>query len=518
MDSSGSKHLLSICSLRTTYRLPMRVVQLSRDPPLTKRAMCGIIRISAEKPAHPVVRATRHDFFGACMRRHRSSCFAASGLAGVLASACLNAQKPPAIRQLGPLDRFSADSLASAAEVVAVSGGRAFVNDITGRRVVLFDSTLTHPIVVADTTSATVDAYGSAAASLIRYRGDSALLIAPASLSMLVLAPNGKVARVMATPRPNAQALGPGSWGAPGIDARGRLLYFDGGGNLPGVTMLQPGVEVAADGEIVDPRFRAAVAAGFIGPSTQHTDSAFIVRVDLATRALDTVTSVRIPKAKRVLKADANHALVAIETTPDPLPIVDAWAITSDGSVAIVRGRDYHVDWIDGDGRRSTSPKMPFEWKQVSDAHKETLIDSAVKAWQATFDRVVEARRNPGGAGGSGRGGASGGRGGGGGGAGAATDMAPNVAVRPALGDLPDYVPPFTEGAARADADGNLWVRTTTSVDGRPVYDIVNRRGELVDRVQLPAFRTIAGFGPGVIYMAVQDKAGIVHLERAKIK
>ena len=69
-----------------------------------------------------------------------------------------------------------------------------------------------------------------------------------------------------------------------------------------------------------------------------------------------------------------------------------------------------------------------------------------------------------------------------------------------------------------ADADGNLWIRTTTIVEGQPVYDIVNREGELFDRVQLPSFRTIAGFGPGVIYMAVQDSAHIVHLERARLK
>ena len=55
-------------------------------------------------------------------------------------------------------------------------------------------------------------------------------------------------------------------------------------------------------------------------------------------------------------------------------------------------------------------------------------------------------------------------------------------------------------------------------VQGQPVYDIVNRRGELVDRVQLPAFRTIAGFGPGVVYMAVKDSAGVVLLERARLK
>jgi hypothetical protein len=55
-------------------------------------------------------------------------------------------------------------------------------------------------------------------------------------------------------------------------------------------------------------------------------------------------------------------------------------------------------------------------------------------------------------------------------------------------------------------------------VSGQPVYDIVNRRGELSDRVQLPPFRTIAGFAPGFVYMAVKDSTGVVHLERARVK
>ena len=55
-------------------------------------------------------------------------------------------------------------------------------------------------------------------------------------------------------------------------------------------------------------------------------------------------------------------------------------------------------------------------------------------------------------------------------------------------------------------------------VKGQPVYDVVNKQGQIVDRVQLPPFRTIAGFGPGVIYMAVQDSTKAVHLERARIK
>jgi hypothetical protein len=50
------------------------------------------------------------------------------------------------------------------------------------------------------------------------------------------------------------------------------------------------------------------------------------------------------------------------------------------------------------------------------------------------------------------------------------------------------------------------------------VYDVVNRKGELIDRVQLPLNRVLAGFGAnGVVYLAVRDGT-TAHLEKARIK
>jgi len=86
------------------------------------------------------------------------------------------------------------------------------------------------------------------------------------------------------------------------------------------------------------------------------------------------------------------------------------------------------------------------------------------------------------------------------------------------LDEIADYVPPFAEGAVRADAEGNVWIRTSTMKGDRPVYDVANRKGEIIDRVQLPAFRTIAGFGPGVVYLAVKEATGGVKLERVRIR
>lgn len=48
------------------------------------------------------------------------------------------------------------------------------------------------------------------------------------------------------------------------------------------------------------------------------------------------------------------------------------------------------------------------------------------------------------------------------------------------------------------------------------IYDIVNREGQLVERVQLPPGRTLVGFGKGgVVYLANREGRGMV-LERAR--
>jgi hypothetical protein len=85
--------------------------------------------------------------------------------------------------------------------------------------------------------------------------------------------------------------------------------------------------------------------------------------------------------------------------------------------------------------------------------------------------------------------------------------------------ELPDYKPAFAAGGARADADGNVWVRTiATKPMAGPVYDVIDRSGKLVDRVMLPAGSAIAGFGPGrVVYLGRRDATGL-HLQRATVK
>ena len=420
------------------------------------------------------------------------------------------------MRQIGRLEHVSADSIAfrSISTALPMPGGRVMVNDMTGRRAVILDSTLSRLTPAADTTSATANAYGTSWATLVRYRGDSALLIAPSTLSMLVLAPNGSTAHVLAIPRPNdAQLLGE----ALGLDTRGRLVY-PGSRGTGGILMLNLGMQLLQDGKPTDVmRILQQNSDGGIRVGKFEADSSVVVRVDLESRAVDSAAWVRIPKYIREITVDNEGKVTSIVTTPDPLPVTDQWALLRDGTIAIVRGRDYHIDWVDASGKVMSSPKLPFDWKKVDDARKTALIDSTVADLQKILDDITASRLAGSGRGGAGGSSAGSGRGGGAGDGRRPGQLVPLIAARANLNDLPDYFPPFNERAVTADADDNVWVRTTQTADNRPVYDVINRRGELIDRVQLPAFRTIAGFGPGVIYMAVADRAGAIHLERARV-
>ena len=86
--------------------------------------------------------------------------------------------------------------------------------------------------------------------------------------------------------------------------------------------------------------------------------------------------------------------------------------------------------------------------------------------------------------------------------------------------ELPDYKPAFFAGSVRVDTQGNLWIRTipTKAIPGGPVYDVIDRNGALVERVQVPAGRTIAGFGPGSVVYLIAQGTPDTHLEKASIR
>ena len=444
----------------------------------------------------------------------------AAGVAGAQAQATSTASPSTTTtkittRQLPAAMATSTDSIGSVAAVRQLPNGNVLVNDQARRRVIMLDKNMKLVGVVADSTSSTANAYGVRPGGLLAYRGDSTLFVDAASLSMLVIDPSGKIVRTMAAPRPNdVNFLTGGIAGNPGFDGQGRLVY-----------------------RVVDFGFgrgmRPEPGKPFVPPTPP--DSSALVRFDLATRKLDTAGFFKIAKANVQMSQDANGGM-RVSVSVNPLPVVDEWAVMSDGTVAFLRGHDYHVDFIDAAGAKTSAEKIPYEWQRMTDDDKQRFLDSA----KVAIEKQRAAAVAGGGGAAPGRGGgidaaaaALGGGGGGGmvvtmrggdggppniqigGGPGGPAGAPPPVNMVP-ISDLPDYKPVFGNGAVKPDMDGHLWVRTipTKPTTGGAIYDVIDRSGKLVDRVQVPAGTTIAGFGAGgVVYLGSRDASGL-HVQR----
>src|SRR5437016_2606045 len=77
------------------------------------------------------------------------------------APSLVGAQKPIPIRQLGPVEARSKDTVGYLRGVRELSDGHVLANDADNRRLLLFDATFAAFKVVADTTAGTPRAYGA---------------------------------------------------------------------------------------------------------------------------------------------------------------------------------------------------------------------------------------------------------------------------------------------------------------------------------------------------------------------
>jgi hypothetical protein len=410
-------------------------------------------------------------------------------VAGVVHVAGAQSNNLPPIRKLGPVVATSPKSFRGISIVRVLPDGKLLINDVTSRRLVLTDTTLAAAVAVLDSGASSRYEYGARPGGLIAYRGDSTLFVDVAAPSIYLIDPNAKVVRTLSVPAPRdagwmIQSGVSGSW--PGSDALGRLIYR---GQAP----RNP-----------EPPAKAGEWLPFAFP-----DSAPIQRVDFTTRKSETLSWFKLSKLSGVMTLGPNGRSYSFITNR-PLPVMDDFAVLSDGTIAVLRG-DYHVDFIDGDGKITASPKIPYPWERLSDDAKVALVDSVKQAFAARSNRPATTMS-----------GGTSGSGGGGGGLTAPTGDRPEPPdemrwSKPS--DLPDYRPAFQQGALRAGADASLWIRTLqpTRAANIAIYDVVNRSGTLIDRVELPADRSIVGFDATSVYLTWRDASG-AWLERVKIK
>lgn len=349
---------------------------------------------------------------------------------------------------------------AAVSSIRASRGGHILVSDAIARRIILVDSTLRLQRVIVDTAISATLRCTSRICGLTGFRGDTSLFIDPTSLAMLVMDSRGNVIRTIALPQPrDAGTTIGGLYGQPGLDARGRIVFRE---------AERVGLPVQdAAGHWTMPTF---------------PDTVSLVRYDFTERRLDTLAMLRIPRVERRLMPVASGGRQLVTVT-NPLASSDIWAVLENGTVVVIRGQDYRPELLNSDGTWLKAPRIGHPWRHLDESEKRAYIDST----QAALDRLR------------------------------ARAAAPSAVELVAAAELPDYAPPFAEGAAIADRDGRLWVRTSTVVDGASIYDVISSEGALVARFRPPTGRVVAGFGSdGIVFLAVRDGAA-VRLERARI-
>lgn len=391
----------------------------------------------------------------------------------------LSAQRQPPVRPLGPVMEVSPRGILSSVSYVrALPDGRVLVSDVVRGQGVLLDAKLAKVKAVIDsTTEFAINAFTPRGA-LFAFRGDSSLYVDVKSLSMLVLDGKGDIVRAMALPGNEYIGLQGGPFGTPGYDPRGRIVFRKGFAES----------------------YREETEAT---TRIRYADTIPIYRVSLTTRERETLAYVRAPTTSILVVKDQSGDVKSTTASLNPFAIVDDWALLPSGRLAVLRGKDYHVDWLEVDGRWVSSARIPFLWERLDDDAKLRVVDSVNVHFDSVGNAAEERRRN--------------------------AIARGEVILRPGESvptsrtqmippsELADYRPAFRQGAIRVDTEGNLWVRTTMPSTTGPIYDIIDSKGELVDRVQLPFGRVISGFGPGVLYMGVLDGAE-ARLERARLR
>jgi hypothetical protein len=397
------------------------------------------------------------------------------------------AQQTP-IAQI-PLRRLSApviatDTIGTLSGLKQFADGTVIINDITNKRLVVYDSGLTSSRVVADQTGkASLYPASPLLTRIFDYLGDSALFTDHVSQVFLLIEPSGRIGRALAHPKASDLRLFSQSYpGEPAFDRQGRLIY-----------------RAASTAPVV-------LGAGATPPPPGTRDTSVIVRADFTSRLIDTIARITYPTLLQPATVWSDKGIPSLHRIIDPMPLPpDEWAVTSSGALAILKASDYHIDWVLPDGNTRSTPKMPFDWRRLTDADKQARIDSAKQVidslaktsrpygWslvrrgieQRTWDTVV-----------------------------ATIEFVP-------ISSMPDYVPPFRAFSLKPDRDNRLWIpptTTTISTGSDVMYDVINTNGEIVERVLVPADRLIVGFGPrGVVYLVKGDRKKGYVLERRQI-
>lgn len=303
---------------------------------------------------------------------------------------------------------------------------------------------------------------------LLALPGDTSLVYDPLNRRFLVIGPDGKPGAFLTLEEGESGRGMRVSIGARFTDSRGRL--YSQGSNFS------------------------------IGPDGQPTtaDSAPILRYDRTTKKTDTLAFVKVPTAEVRMSGGANNRNVSVRMGGgNPYAATDDWAVTPDGRLAVVRTKDYRVDWYAPDGRRTSGPTIAYQPIKVTEDDKREFRErrAAGGSGMIVMTETRDGNRSSRSAG-----------------------APPANMQMPEPTDWPEVKPPFVGPAAFAAPNGQLWVlRTRPAKDKIPTFDVFDASGRVAGRVAIPAQTRLVGFGNGTVYLARSDEDDLQYLQRYRM-
>jgi hypothetical protein len=223
-------------------------------------------------------------------------------------------------------------------------------------------------------------------------------------------------------------------------------------------------------------------------PGGEMPDSSLIVRVNLETASVDTLGAVKTED----MKVEASGGNMMIE--PIPLSAADAWGVATDGRIVVARSGDYHVEWIQPDGRVLSGAPVPFEPVSIGTDEKMAYMSRMGSGGLSVSIEVNDGGQRS----------MSFGRGGGG----RDPDLDPNRFT------WPETMAPFSNARINVDVRGRAWVRRNVPVGDPTIYDVFGVDGNRVGSVVMPEGRQVLGFGNETLYVTYNDEFDLVYLER----
>ena len=224
------------------------------------------------------------------------------------------------------------------------------------------------------------------------------------------------------------------------------------------------------------------------GPVT--ADSVPMVRWDRASGKRDTLAWQRVPQGSTQVSSRGGRGNMSFRVGAGaPFTGADIMAVAPDGRVAIAHHDPYSVDFVNEAGQRTRGQPIKYDKIKVSEGHKAEWRERQKSATMMMVSND-NGRRS------------------------ASVGGNPNVQDPENWGD--EYMPPFlqNQNTVQFSNDGFLWVQRTGPAGQLPTYDVIDRAGNLVQKVVLPKKARLLGFGNGAVYVARVDEDDLQYIQK----